>query len=42
MIGMLTVERQSWVQRHIELEKCKTCEVLALQHITVTRKETAG
>lgn len=42
MIGMLTVEWQSWVQRHIELEKCETCEVFTLQHITVTRKETAG
>lgn len=42
MIGMLTVEWQSWVQRHIELEKCETCEVLTLQHIRVTRKETAG
>ena len=42
MIGMLTVERQSWVQRHIELEKCETCEVLTLQHIGVTLDETAG
>ena len=42
MIGMLTIERQSWVQRHIEREKCETCGVLTLQNIRATRKETAG
>ena len=42
MIGMLTLEWQSLVQRHIEREKCETCEDLTLQHRRATRKETVG